>query len=106
MNATRIASLSAVLIAVALAAAGCANKRESDTVQTPARMTTPVAAAPAPMVQQPAAMMAEARPPAPMATPAADPVMTAPRPTMATAAPNSGMADNVMSDRAARVDRN
>jgi len=102
MNASRLASLSAALVAVALVTAGCASKRD-DSAMRSAPMT-PVAAAP--VVQQPAPVVVEARAPSPMATAPAAPVVTAMPPTVVASSQNSNMSDNRFSERAPRADRN
>jgi len=104
MNATRFALLSAASIAIALAA-GCANKSDRSAMQTPAPMT-PVAAAPVAQQPAPVVVAAEARAPVLVATAPAAPVMTATPHTTMAAAPNSGMSNNMMTERAPRADRN
>lgn len=105
MNATRLLSLSAAVVAVTLVTAGCASNRDDRVTQTPAPMT-PVAAAP--MAEQPVTVVAvtPAPAPAPMAAAPADPVMTPTQPTFERAAPSARMSDDNLMERAPRADRN
>ncbi len=102
MNAKRLASFSGAFIAVALAA-GCATDRDERPMQS-SSATTPVAAAP--MVREPVTVVAVTPAPVAVAVVPADPVMTPTRPTYEPAAPYARMADNNMTERAPRADRN